>query len=55
MNNGDTILQGVTPKKVSACLLLLFMTRNVREHAFGHVRPANIQISLRIRASLGAF
>ena len=33
--------------------------RNVRERTFGHVRPAKIQISLRIRAdwsesSLGA-
>ena len=36
------------------------MSRNVRECSFGHVRPAKIQISLRIRAgwsesSLGAF
>ena len=36
------------------------MQRNVRERTFGHVRPAKIQISLRIRAgwsesSLGAF
>ena len=26
------------------------MSRNVRKRSFGHVRPANIQISLRIRA-----
>ena len=42
------------------CLVKVHLSRNVRKHTFGHVRPAKTQIRLRIRvvwseSALGAF